>query len=204
MLRRDVEDTDLGGKNHPIVVRDIVAGRTETIAVERRAEDIAVRENHGGRAVPRLHHGRIVMVEVLLLLIHELVMLPRLRDHHHDGQRKIEAAHVEELERVVKHCGVGRVLRNDREDLVCIVLKDRCRHRLLAGKHTVDISANCIDLAVVGDHAVRMCPLPARRRICRESGVDHRNCCLVVMVLQVLIEGAELLDQEHSLIDNGS
>ncbi len=204
MLRRDVEHAHLRGQNQPVVVRDVIPGRAQSVAVEGRPDHISVGEQNRRRAVPRLHHRRVVMVEILPFLVHERVMLPWLRNRHHHGERQIHAVHVQELERVVQHRGIRACFLNDRVDFVEILLHDRRIHGLLAGKHTVDIAADGIDFAVVRDHPVRVRAVPGRRGVGREAGVHDGDRSPVRLALQILIEAPQLAYQEHSLVDHGA
>ena len=38
-IRRDIEDTDFGSHDDQIILGDVVAGRTQTVAIENRADD---------------------------------------------------------------------------------------------------------------------------------------------------------------------
>ena len=100
------------------------------------------------------------MVEILLLLLHVRIVLPGLRDHHHDCQRERDSVHHEELQRVVEHCRVRARLMDDREDLVYIVLDRRAVQCLFTGEHSVEVTSDRVDLTVVSDHSVRMSSLP--------------------------------------------
>ena len=75
-------------------------------------------------------------------------------------------------------------------------------HCLLAGKHAVRVAADRVDLPVVGYETVGMRPFPAWQRVGGKSRVDQRDGRSVVRALKILIESAELSDQEHSLIDD--
>ena len=143
------------------------------------------------------------MIEILLVLVHEAVVLPWLRDGHHHRERQIDAVHVEELEGVVEHRGIRSTALDDREDLLHVLLEQRARHGLLAGEHSVNVSTDGIDLTVMGDHTVRVRTIPARRGIRRETGVHDGDGGPVIRVTQVIIEGTELLYQEHALIHDG-
>ena len=204
VLRVDVEDADLGGQDQSVVVGDVVSGRTEAVTIEGRADHITIREEDRRRTIPRLHHGCVIMIEILLVLVHEAVVLPWLRDGHHHRERQVDAVHVEELEGIVKHRGIRSAALHDREDLLHVLLEQRARHGLLAGQHSVNVSTDGIDLTVMGDHAVRMRTIPARRGVRRETGVHDGDGGPVIRITQVIIEGTELLYQEHALIYDGS
>ena len=68
LLRRDVDAARLGGEYQEAVRGHAVAGGTQAVAVEHGTHHLAVREEDGSGAVPRLHHGRIVLVEIALVL----------------------------------------------------------------------------------------------------------------------------------------
>ncbi len=59
----DVEHADLAREHDEPVVGDEVAPGAQPVAVERGADERAVGEDDRGRAVPRLHEHRVVLVE---------------------------------------------------------------------------------------------------------------------------------------------
>ena len=85
-LGRDVEHAHFRRHDHEPVLGDVVARRTEAVAIQDGADDRAVREGDGGGAVPGLHEAAVVLVEILPLGRHGLVPAPCLRDHHEHGQ----------------------------------------------------------------------------------------------------------------------
>ena len=200
MLRIDIEDADLRGEDQLPVIRHIVSGRPQAVPVQCRADDISVCENDRCRTVPRLHHRRVIVVEVLLLLRHETVVLPRLRDRHHHGERKIHAVHVHKFQRIVEHRGIRPRRRDDRVDLINVVMKDRRLHGLLAGEHAVYVAADRVDLPVVGDHSVRMRAVPGRCRIRRKTGMHDSDGGPIVRILQIRVKSPQLAHEEHALI----
>ena len=165
VLRRDVEDAHLRGEDQPVVIRDVVSGRAQSVAVERRTDDITVGEKNRRRTVPGLHHRRVIVIEILFLLVHEAVVLPGLRNDHHHREGQVHAVHVEEFQSVVELRGIGARGADYGQHLVRVLLRQEHRHRLLAGQHAVDVAADRVDLAVMRDESVRVGALPARRRI---------------------------------------
>ena len=71
---------DLGGEDHEVVVGDNIARRPQAVAIQRRADLAAVGERHRRRAVPGLHHRRMVFVEGAPVGVHRGVLLPSLGD----------------------------------------------------------------------------------------------------------------------------
>ena len=61
--RVEVEDADLGGEHDQAVVGHPVARRAQPVAVEHRADLVAVGEDHAGWAVPGLHQRGVELVE---------------------------------------------------------------------------------------------------------------------------------------------
>ena len=165
MFRRNIQYAYLGRKNEAPVIGHIVSGRTQSVPVECRADKVTVAEQNSGRAVPRLHHGRVIVIEIPALFGHKLVMFPGLRNRDHDCQRQIHAVHVQKFERIVENRGIGAGFVDDRENSVYVLFHVRAVHGLLAGEHAVHIAADCIDFAVVRDHTVRVRAVPRRRCI---------------------------------------
>ena len=96
------ERAGLGGEDQPTLVGQGAAQRAQAVAVQRGADHVAVAVQNGGGAVPRLHHRRIVAVEVAPRRRFRL-SLPRLRQKRHARERQGHAAHVEKFQRVVQH-----------------------------------------------------------------------------------------------------
>ena len=74
-----VSTPDLRRHHAEVVVGDHVAGRAQAVAVERGADHPAVGEGDRRWAVPRLHQRRMVLVEGAPLLVHQRIVVPRLR-----------------------------------------------------------------------------------------------------------------------------
>ena len=200
----DVDCANLGSQDHLVIIRNVVTGRTQAIAVENRTHHISITEYNGGRAIPRLHHGCVVAVEIPDLLGHEPVMLPRSRNQDHHGHRKLHAAHDHELQRVIQHCGVRTFLADDRQNLVHVGLEKLGLHVFFTGHHLVYVAADGIDLTVMYDDTVRMGAHPARVCVGAEAGMHGCDGGLVIRVLQILKELTQLLYQKHTLVYNGT
>ena len=173
--RVEVEHADLAGEHDEPVVGDPVAGRPQPVAVEDRADDRAVGEGDGRRAVPGLHQRGVEPVEGPTRRVHRGVVLPRLGDHHQHGVGQRAPAEVEQLEHLVEGGRVARAGGADRED-AAEVAGDQVRpQERLAGAHPVAVARDGVDLAVVGEVAVRVGERPARERVGREPRVDERQ-----------------------------
>ena len=173
--RVDVHHADLGGHDHQVVVGHPKAARAQAVAVEDGADHRPVGERDRGGAVPGLHQGGVEAVEGPLGRVHLIVVLPRLGDHHEHGVGQAAAAQMEELQHLVE---AGRVRGTGSADGVgpLQVARDGVgRQERLAGAHPVAVALNGIDLAVVGDEAVRVGQRPRREGVGREPAVHERQ-----------------------------
>ena len=180
---RDVQNAHLAGQDQPSVVGDVIAAGAQTVAVENRTHHVAVAEQNGRGAVPRLQHGGIILVKVLLLGIHVFIVAPRLRDGDHDGQRQVHAVHDHEFQSVIQHGGVGAALIDNGQHLGHVVLQKAAGNGLLPGEHGVHVSPDGVDLTVVENEPVGMRPVPAGGGVGGEAAVNHADGGLIVLVL---------------------
>ena len=159
---------------------DEIARRAQAVAVERGADLAAVGEGDRGGAVPRLHHRGVIFVERAALLIHQRIAGPGFRNHHHDGMRQRVAALHQEFERVVEAGGVALALIGDRPQPGDVLAVEFGMHRGLARRHPVDVAAQRVDLAVMGDHPVGMRQRPGREGVGREALMHQRQRALEI------------------------
>jgi len=131
---------------------------------------------------------------------HILIPSPRLRDAQHHGLWQLDAAVHEKFQCVVQHGRIRAVRLHDRIDSGNLLAQNRRGHRLLAGKHSVDVAADGVDLAVVKNDAVGMRPLPRGRGVGGEAGMHERKCRGKIRVLQIRIEFPQLPDQKQPLV----
>ena len=192
-----------GGKDHAVVLHDVVTRRAQAISIQHATDAHAVAETHGRRTVPRFHHEIVIAIESLLLFVHGRVFFPRFRDHHHHSVGQRVAGHVDVLQAVIKHSGVRAGVVHHREDLRQLRMV-RWPGLALAGIQPIDISSNRIDFPIVNDVAVRMGAGPAGEGIRGETGVHHGHGGLEIQVRQVQVEMAELVRREHALVHDGA
>ena len=143
-------------------------------------------------------------VEAAQLGRHVVAVLVRLGDHHHQRVRQRAAGQHEQLEHVVERGRVRTAGADDGEHLLEIRAEEIRGELRLAGAHPVDVSAQRVDLAVVGDEAIRVRKLPARERVRRVPRVDEGHGRLDARVAEVEIEAVELRRRQHSLVDERS
>ena len=198
----DRQDADLGAHHHQVVVGDDVARGTQPVAVEGRADLAAVGEGDGGRAVPRLHQRRVVLVEGAALLVHQRIAGPRLRDqHHHRMGQRIARPH-QQLQRVVEARRIRLALGDQRPQLFQVVAEQLALHQMPARRHPVDVSAQRVDLAVVADHPVGVGEPPRGEGVGGKPLVDEGERGDHRLVREVEIVLAHLVRQQHPLVDD--
>ena len=199
----DIQNSDLGGEYERVIVHNVIPGRSESVSVEHRSENIPVRKQYRCRAVPRLHHSCVILIEIPLLLGHDMIVCPRLGNEDQCCQRERKTAHHEKLQCVVEHCRIRSGSVYDRKHLQKIIPKEARIHRLLPREHLIGITLYGIDLSVVNDKAVRMRPLPTRVGVRRESRVHRRYGGFIILILQIVEERSQLVYEEHSLVNYG-
>ncbi len=202
LLLRDVEHAHLRGHDDQVVVGDEVARGPQAVAVEGRADELAVGEGDRRRAVPRLHQRRVVLVEGAALGVHQRVAGPRLGDHQHHRVGDRVAAHHEQLQRVVERGRVGLALVDEGPDLVEVLAQQVRMDRGLARLDPVEVAAQRVDLAVVGDEAERVREVPRRERVGREALVREADGRGEALVGKIPEERADLLGEQHPLVDD--
>ncbi len=202
-LFRHWQRAGLGSHDDAVVISDEVTGRAQAVAVERRANLLAVGEGNGGGTVPRLHQGCVIFVECLAFGRHGLVTGPGFRDQHHHRVGHGIATADEELERVVETGRVRLAFIGNRPELGDVVTEQRGRNRCLTRRHPVDITAQRVDFAVMGDHAIGVRQLPRREGVGGETLMHERDSRFETRVRKVLVICAHLIGEEHPLIDDG-
>ena len=199
----DIQNANLRGKDQGIVVQNHVAGRTQAVPVKHSAHDIPIGKQDGSRAVPGLHHGRIILVKIPFGLGHGFVVGPGLRNGDHHRQRQVHTAHHQKFQRIIQHGGIGAVRIDGRKHLIELIPQMLRLHVFLSGKHLVVISPDRVDLSVMHDETVRMRPLPAGVGVGGEAGVHDGDGGRIVRALQIREKGSQLPHQEHALIHDG-
>ena len=202
VLRRDRRHTRLGGEHHvPLGVLH-PATRAQAVAIEHRAGETAVGEHDRRRTVPRLHQAGVKVVEALDVGIEAGACSVGLGHHHHHRVRDRAAAEHQQLEHVVEDGRVRATFLDDWDHLPHVLAEELAGKLRLASPHPVDVPAQRVDLAVVGDHPVGMGERPARERVGRKTGVDERQPRGHARIAQVGEIARQLRRREHPLVDD--
>mmetsp|Transcript_21078 Transcript_21078/g.39507 ORF Transcript_21078/g.39507 Transcript_21078/m.39507 type:complete len:1048 (-) Transcript_21078:533-3676(-) len=198
------DDSDLRREHDMVVLGDVVPGRSQPIAVERRPDVAPVGEGDHRGSVPGLHDVAVVLVKVLLRLGEISVVLPRFGDHHHDtlGQAPVTRFR-EELQDGVKVSAVGHVVGGGREELGSVVAEVRAAHNSTAGVHPVLVAAEGVDLSVVAHHADGLGALPGGEGVGGEARVNEGEVRLERGIPEVQEVLGDLLRGELPLVRDG-
>ena len=165
VLGFDIEDTHFTRHDHAIVMRDVIATRSQSVPIQRGTDNFSIRERNRSRTIPGFLEGRVILVERTFVFGHRIVILPRLGNHHHDRFGQASTRHHECFQSIVEVPRIGTVRLDQREQLVQIISKELTLHHPLSGVHPVAVTTNGVDFAVVGDVPLRMSPIPARERV---------------------------------------
>ena len=118
------QNPSLGGHDHQSVVGDAIARGSQAVAVERRTDLTAVGKGERSRTIPRLHHRCMELVERPPAGVHQGVIFPGFRDHHHDGMRDRITRHHQQLEAIIKRGCIALAGIHNRIELAQIVAKN--------------------------------------------------------------------------------
>ena len=200
----DGQTTALRTHDHQIITGDDVARGAQAIAIQRGADLAAIGKRNRCRAVPRLHHRRVIFVKRAPRRVHQRVAFPRLGDHHHHRMRDGITGHYQQLQRVIERCRIGLPRINQWPQLVQISAEDGAGNRPLPRADPVYIAAQRVDLTVVRDHAEGVRQIPRGERVGRKTLMDQCQRRHHARILQVLVIRADLLGQQHAFVDHGA
>ena len=192
----------LTGHDHAVIVRFIIAARTQPVAVEHGTDVFAVSKGNRSRAVPRLHDAAVVLVKVALGLRHVFVLLPRLGDHQQHRLLQRATGHQQKFQRVVEVARVGALRLHDRIQLLQIIREQIALQRALPRAHGIHVAAQRVDLAVVAHEPERLRAVPARKGVRRKARMHHRQVCGKIVAGKVGVILEHLLGVEHALVDH--
>jgi hypothetical protein len=201
LARGELEHARLAGHDDEAVLHLPPAARPQAVAVEGGPDPHAVGKGERGRSVPGLHQAGLKLVIGLEVVGHALVAAPRLGDQHAHRLLERPAGEHEQFEHVVEGGGVAAPLADHRLDLVEVGAEHRMGEHALAGVHPVDVAADGVDLAVVGDVAEGMGEVPGGKRVRAVPLMDQgqgRRDPRIGQVGEVL---ADLVGEQQPLVD---
>ena len=205
-----LDDAGLGNRQHAgfrshhdhVVIGHVITRRTQAVTVERCADLAAVGKADGGGAVPRLHHRGMVFVEGATIVVHQRVLFPRFRNHHHHRLGQRIARHRQQFEAVVERSRIGLARIDQRPQLGQVIAQHRRRDAARTCVDPVDVALDGVDFAVVRNHAVRVRQFPCRERVGRETLVHQRKRRHRARISQILVVPADLFAKQQALVDD--
>lgn len=192
---------------HEAVVGAPEAGGAQAVAVEARAECLAVAEHQQRGAVPRLLQAAVVVIEGrhLRVLARQLrVVAIRLGDEQHHRLRHAAPGAHQQLRHPVQVGGIGGGGVADGAEGRFAAGPHRVRHRRLARSHPVQVALQRVDLPVVTQEAHRLRQRPLGRRVGGEAAVVDGEGGDEGLVPQVGEEGGDPHGAEHALVHDGA
>ena len=200
----DFDGSNLRGKQEAIVTRDVVAGRTQAVAIERSTERGAIGVGDSGRTIPRLHEHGLVFVIGTTTSGKRFVVVPRLGQQHGNGASHIATIHHQELEHIIEDGGVGALFVDDRQNRFQILAQNRRVQVWFAGTNPVHIAFQRVDFAVMNDVTIRMSALPRGGGVRGVARMNQRDCGLHRCIGKVQVETTHLGSNKHALVHNGA
>ncbi len=179
-----------------------VAHRAQPVAIHAADHPVAVRGDHRGRPVPWLHHAVAVAEQILMRLGDRHLLGPGGRDQQRLGEGQRAARADQGFDHGIERGAVRAARLDDRLDVLVELAEGRLDHARLVALHPVEIAAQGVDLAVVGEHAERLGERPGRPGIGRVALMEDREARDEPLVLQIGVEHRELLGQEQALVDH--
>ena len=127
---------------------------------------------------------------------------PWLGDEHADRLLDRAAAEDEDLEDVVEGRRIAPAGADDRKDLPHVGAVHRMSEHALAGVHPVDVAADGVDLAVVGEEPERMGEIPGGEGIRAVALVDQSEGRYHPRIGEVGVELVDLIGQQQPFVDD--
>ncbi len=146
----------------------------------------------------------MVFVEGATVFVHQRVLFPGFRDHHHRSLGKRIACHRQQLDTVVESCRVGLAFVHHRIELAQIVAQHGRLHHAFTGTQPVEVALHRVDFAVVGDHAVGVGERPFREGVRRETLVHQRQGGFAARIGEILVVHTDLSGEQQPLVDQGA
>ncbi len=152
----EIQQAHLGPCGHQAIAPDLVATRAKAVAIDDRAGHDTVGERHCRGPIPRLVHALVILVEGFDGGVQVGILLPRLRDHHHEGVDGVPTGSRKQLHRVVQAGRVAALLPDHLPNPIHLGAPERRIEQRLPHGHGVSVAPQRIDLAVVGQQPERL------------------------------------------------
>ena len=88
LSRVKVHDTHFGCHDHSVILGNSISCRAQTVAVEHSSGVSSVAEQQCGRAVPRFHKYRVILVESLQIFGYRVLVVEAFGHHYSHSVRQ--------------------------------------------------------------------------------------------------------------------
>ena len=192
-----------GAGDHEAVPGNAVAHRPKAVAVHSGDHPAPIGRDDRRRAVPGLHDRVRVAVKGAPGIRHRRgLRRPCLGHEQGLGHRSAAAGPHQHFEYGIECAGVGDAVRNDGPDVFGVRGQGLVGDADFVRPHPVDVAAQGVDLAVVGEGAERLRQPPLGKRVGGVTLVEEGVARDEAGVLQVRVECRHLLGQHHALVDD--
>ena len=198
------QNPSLGGHDHQSVVGDAIARGSQAVAVERRTDLATIGKGKRSWTIPRLHHRRMELVERTPAGVHQGVIFPGFRDHHHDGMRDRITRHHQQLEAIIKRGCIALAGIHNRIELAQIVAKNGRLHGALARPQPVVIALDRVDLTVVSDQSIRVSKRPFGERVGRKALMHEGKRRDNAGVSKIDVIATDLIAEQQAFVNDST
>ena len=180
-----------------------IAHRTQAIAIHAGNGPPAIKGGDGSRPVPGLHDRVAVFIHPRPFIGHHLGPLgPGFRDQDRLGHRRRPSGPHQDFKRLVQRRTVGRARLDHRFHIALIAREGGLSDVNLVALHPVDIAADRVDLAIMRQHPEGLGQAPFREGVGGIALVEDGKGRHEGRVLQVPVEGVDILGPEQALVDD--
>ena len=110
---------------HRVVLRNGIAGRAQSVAIQHATRKATVAEQQRSRTVPRLHQDRVILIERLQVFAYGVLVIEALRHKYRHSVRQRHSRHDKELQHIVQRSRVAHALLHNGCDV-----RTQTSHRL--------------------------------------------------------------------------
>ena len=202
-LPGEINDARLRAHDHEAVRRGTPASRTQSIAIERGSDTLAIGEDQERRTVPgfldagvELVHRRHIRAILKFGLVAKCL---RYQGDQAVGDRSTTPHH--QFQGGVEVGGIAECFVHHRIEIASGITPDLLEtgfRRL----RPVEIAEERVDLSIVTEHPHRLSQRPSGQRVRAEATVIHRKTHFKARVTKIGVVAGEHLGPHHALVDN--
>ena len=199
-FRRNIQNSGLARQNKESVFTFCVTCRAQTVAVEDRAGVDAVCESDSRGTIPWFHQSGVIFEESPDIAAHVIFCPPSLRDEHQHGVFDGASGCDQQFQHIIETCRIALTRFDQRKDFFQIVAQDRRSKEFFPCLERIQIAAQGIDLAVVGETAEWVRQLPCGKCVRAVPLMDDRKARPEKFIGKIGIELFDLSREQKTFI----